>query len=114
MRSDSNRIPSEVPLINFDCKNLNHFGSTGKNLNYVLLVQEIKFNSKKYWAVHGDEWGANFLVDKKMVEPIDFEDVIFTEKINIEPQLLLLLKLLFLVQNRARKGGLSGSLRTFR
>ena len=81
MRSDSNRIPSEVPLINFDCKNLNHFGSTGKNLNYVLLVQEIKFNSKKYWAVHGDEWGANFLVDKKMVEPIDFEDVIFTEKI---------------------------------
>ena len=47
---------------------------------------------------------------------------ILTTKINIEPQLLqlllllllLLLKLLFLVQNRAREGGLSGSLRIFR
>ena len=67
---------------NFFCKNLNELTKMRLNLDEILLTQEIKFSNKKYWAVHSDEWGDNFLINEKVVEPIDFEDVIFTEKRN--------------------------------
>jgi len=40
---------------------------------------QIQLNNQTYFAVHGDEWGGNFLVSKfaRQVFVIDFEDVIF-------------------------------------
>ena len=40
---------------------------------------QIQLNNQTYFAVHGDEWGGNFLVSKsaRQVFVIDFEDVIY-------------------------------------
>lgn len=67
---------------NFLCKNINELPNMHLDLDEILLTQEIKYGNKKYWAVHSDEWGDNFLIDEKGIEPIDFEDVVFTEKSN--------------------------------
>ena len=67
---------------NFHCKNINKLPEMHLDLDEILLTQEIKNGNKKYWAVHSDEWGDNFLIGGKGIGPIDFEDVIFTEKSN--------------------------------
>jgi len=67
---------------NFLCENINELPKMHLDLDEILLTQEIKYGNKKYWAVHSDEWGDNFLIDGKGIEPIDFEDVIFTKKSN--------------------------------
>ena len=67
---------------NFLCKNINELPEMHLDLDEILLTQEIKHGNKKYWAVHSDEWGDNFLIGGKGIGPIDFEDVIFTEKSN--------------------------------
>jgi len=42
---------------------------------------QIKVDNQTYFAVHGDEWGGNFLVAKaaRQVFVIDFEDVIYAD-----------------------------------
>lgn len=74
---ESEYLNGQFPSIHL--KNLILNENEISDVHNVILVQAVKHEMERYYMVHGDEWGANFMIDGERVVPIDFEDVVYGE-----------------------------------